>query len=564
MKRLVFLITTLFTLTEIAFAQFASAPAFPGAEGYGRYVTGGHGTTGTPTIYHVTNLKDSGSGSLRYGVESKSGYRIIVFDVAGTIALSSQLNIKNGNVTILGQTAPGDGICIKNYGVQIKASNVILRFLRFRMGDEKGVEADALGFMSHNESPAFKNIVIDHCSISWSTDECASFYGVENFSFQWNYVTESLKISVHDKGSHGYGGIWGGKKASYHHNLIAHHDSRNPRLDHGYVSTIGGPLDLINNVIYNWGGNTCYGGENKSGYAAKTYNILNNYYKPGPATKSSVATRMLDPTISCSNCGSGCVPGIFYMTGNYMYGSPTVTADNWKGSTHNTASLKSFVRFTSGEELYDTCKLLNMHKAETAFEKVTNCAGASFKRDVIDERIAEEAREGTYTFDGSMGSTGGLIDSQSDVGGWPIYGSDSKPKDTDKDGIPDDWEEANGLNPASATDAAKRTLDPRGYYTNIEVYANWLVESIIKEEMADAEEGFEEYYPEVVDPNAPKGLKGDANNDSVVDVADITAIASYILGTTPEAWNQTNADANSDDTIDVADITATAGIILGE
>lgn len=478
-------------------AQFSSAPAFPGAEGYGRFVTGGRGGT----VVHVTNLNDKGTGSLRQALESTSGKRIVVFDVSGTIELNSTLAVKKGDVTVLGQTAPGDGICIRNYGVQIKANNVILRFLRFRMGDTAKAEADALGMITHND-PGYKNILIDHCSLCWSTDECGSFYGIDYFTMQWCILSESLKISVHDKGSHGYGGIWGGRNATYHHNLLAHHDSRNPRLDHGYVSTMGGPLEIMNNVIYNWGGNSCYGGENKPGYPAKTYNYMNNYYKPGPATKSGVKTRILDPTTYCTNCGSNgsCVPGKFYLTGNYMYGSTSVTSNNWLGSTHQDDSLKSSTRFTSGVEKYDTIVKMNLQSAETAFDKVMDCAGASYKRDSYDTRIINETRTGTYTYKGSMGSTGGLIDSQADVGGWPEYKSATKPKDSDNDGMPDDWEIANGLNPNSSSDASTYTIDSKKYYTNIEVYANWLVEDIMKKGREDAEESFEEYYPEVSDP----------------------------------------------------------------
>lgn len=493
----------LFTLMAAVLSAYAmaQAPAFPGAEGVARLTTtGGRGGE----VIHVTNLNDSGTGSLRAAL-NKSGKRIIVFDVSGIIELQSQLKISNGNVTILGQTAPGDGICLKNYTFNISASNVIVRFIRCRMGDEKKTEDDAMNSYTHSNN--FNNIIIDHCSLSWSTDECGSFYGINNFTLQWCVLSESLRNSVHDKGKHGYGGIWGGKNAAYHHNLLAHHDSRNARLDHDYVSTLKGPVDYINNVIYNWGGNSTYGGEGKNTTNTyKMYNMINNYYKPGPATSSNVKSRIVNPTTKCKNCTGestglvNLVPGHFYITGNYMYGSATVTNDNWQGVNPDDASKKSEIKSDTRfiPEGYEGQTLLTTHTAENAFDKVLAYAGASYKKDVIDQRIAKETKEGNYTYLGSNGSTGGLIDTQDDVKGWPSYISKEKLTDTDNDGMPDIWEQAVA---GKDITAAGYDLDPNGWYTNIEVYANSLVEDMVKAQNADAESSVSEYYPSVAKVN---------------------------------------------------------------
>jgi hypothetical protein len=281
-----------------------TAYAFPGAEGFGRNASGGRGGT----VYYVTKLNDDGSvGTLRYAI-NQTGKRYILFKVSGNIELKSNIIISNSNITIAGQSAPGDGICLKNYSLIINADNVIIRYMRFRMGDIGAEEGDALEGRYH------KNIMVDHCSMSWSTDECASFYGNENFTLQWCIISESLRNSVHDKGIHGYGGIWGGKNASFHHNLLAHNDSRNPRFDHPGVynstqlATMRGVVDFRNNVIYNWGNDASYGGE------AGTFNIVNNYYKPGPA--SSNKRRILNAYKQSTTSNPVYGYGKFYVAGN--------------------------------------------------------------------------------------------------------------------------------------------------------------------------------------------------------------------------------------------------------
>ncbi|MBQ7258464.1 MAG: pectate lyase [Paludibacteraceae bacterium] len=442
--------------------------AFPGADGGGRYTTGGQGGN----IYVVTSLEDDivdpKIGTLRYGIQT-TGKRIIVFNVAGRIDLKGDLSIRSGSVTILGQSAPGDGICLSGYPLIVRANNVIIRFLRFRMGDLNGREADALTI-----EKGHSNIIVDHCSCSWSTDECLSIYGVENATVQYCIVSESLNNSVHAKGAHGYAGIWGGKNTSFHHNLLAHHSSRMPRFDHDYVTEANvGPTDFINNVVYNWGGNSAYGGESrKTSGNQRQYNFIANYYKPGPATKSEVKARLLNPTTKCGNCGSSVVPGKFYVVNNTMYGSSTVTADNWSGVYPDESSkkeqCKSTLRFS-----FDYC-MTKEQTAQEAYDAVLAKVGCSLKRDAVDARIVDEVQKGTYTYSGSNGSTGGLIDTPADVGGWPEYtGTKDFSLDTDKDGIPNEWETLHGLDPEDPKDARATTLSKP--YLNLEVYLNDIV-----------------------------------------------------------------------------------------
>ncbi|MDR3340007.1 MAG: hypothetical protein LBT25_07970, partial [Candidatus Symbiothrix sp.] len=439
--------------------------AFPEAEGFGRYTSGGRGGQ----VWFVDNLNDSGEGSLREAIQQK-GARTIIFRISGTIYLNTALEIRNDSLTIAGQTAPGDGICLAAHPVKIAANDVIIRYMRFRMGDIGKAEDDALSGTRH------KNIIIDHCSMSWSTDECASFYNNENFTLQWSILSESLRKSVHAKGSHGYGGIWGGMKATFHHNLLAHHSSRNPRFcgaryhEQTKETEIA---DFRNNVIYNWGFNSAYAGENGQ------YNMVNNYYKPGPATQKSVRYRILEAWQS--NDGNGFHDfGKFYISGNVMEGSPAVTKDNWEGVDYKAYSDKDRVDQPQPktDSLLQRCRsekafeytITTQHTAQQAYEAVLKQAGASLLRDAIDKRIVSEVRSGTAIF-----GENGMIDSQIQVGGWPTLSSRPSPEDTDKDGIPDAWEAAHGLDKTNPADRNAYTLSK--IYTNLEMYLNSLAVS---------------------------------------------------------------------------------------
>ena len=578
MKQKVF---TLLAASLISAASMAQAPAFPGAEGHGRYVTGGRGGK----IVHVTNLNDSGTGSFREAV--KSGKRIIVFDVAGVIALKSDLKFAD-NITILGQTAPSPGITLRYYTVQ-PGSNNIIRFLRIRRGQEKDINDGADASWQRNKT----GIIYDHCSLSWSIDEVASFYDNNNFTMQWCTVAESLTNPGHSKGAHGYGGIWGGKLASFHHNFVAHLMNRGPRFNGarygwtGYTSNKeystykwqnavqAENVDFRNCVMYNAQG-TCYGGP-----GGGQINIVNNYYKAGPShslkgttlngLKVDVSTgkergsqdRITLVTLSTKDNSDKNHPEFYDMTSRYYIngnttettkGSKTANKD-WKGVSydkgipnlngeyyspdannfygdavaHTTISGKSCVKIKMDEPA--PTGQVTTHSAAEAYEKVLAYVGASLYRDEIDARYMEEAKTGTAKYKGSITNSPGIIDKVSDVNGYTEanFGTGTRPADfdTDKDGIPDEWEKANGLNPNDASDALTYSLDKKGYYTNIEVYANSLVENIMKAENQDALSGVDEYYPSSVSTGISQ-----IENDQEVGNNAIKSITYYTLNGT--------------------------------
>jgi len=413
--------------------------AFPGAEGFGKYTSGGRGGQ----VLLVENLNDSGPGSLRAAIEAEFP-RIVIFNISGTIELQSKIRVKHGDITIAGQSAPGDGICLKNYNFSIDADNVILRYMRFRMGNEQRQQDDGLSVIGQ------KNIMIDHCSFSWGTDEVATAYDNENFTMQWCIISESLNKSIHQKGEHGYGGIWGGKGASFHHNLVAHHKSRMPRFCGSRYHKVPEDevVDFSCNVIYNWKSNNVYGGEKGN------HNVVSNYYRPGPATASSKKGRILNPYAPF---------GQFYVAGNILHGNDVVTKDNHLGIiSEKPCSCLASKPIAVVEIPAET--------GEEAYKRVLAKAGASLKRDMVDERIVFEAQNGTAQFGVHRD---GIIDTQSQVGGWPELRTYDVKEDSDRDGMPDEWEKAKGLNPDDEKDHASRTL--HDHYTNIEIYLNELV-----------------------------------------------------------------------------------------
>ncbi len=412
-------------------------PAFPGAEGAGKWSKGGRGGS----VYEVTNLNDAGPGSLRDAVSGSD--RTVVFRVSGTIELETGLTIAGSNLTIAGQTAPGGGICVAGRGTNVKggAHDIVIRYLRFRLGDRNAAADDAFNTnVPGSVSPEIRNLIIDHCSFSWAVDECLSPYGNFDVTIQWCIIAEGLAMSAHPKNRHGYGGIWGGERNTYHHNLIAHQGGRQPRF--GYTENINLEVDHRNNVVYDHGYTSVYGGEWANGI-----NIVDNYYKPGPTTLSEVASVILS-----ANRG-----GQWYVAGNQVEGHPDVTAHNRRGIRYPIGGINELAQpLPFADEL-------EPQSAAKAYDAVLANAGAILpRRDAADARIVNDARNGT----------GRLINSQKEVGGFPVLASTEAAVDSDHDGIPDWWEKANGLDPNDPSDAQK--IAPNGY-TYLENYLNSIV-----------------------------------------------------------------------------------------
>ena len=463
--------------------------SFPGAEGAGRFTSGGRGTVSVPTtVFEVTHLNDDNSvGSLRYALTQSATHRTVVFRISGTIRLTSKLNIRS-NTTIAGQTAPGDGICLADYPVVISGDNVILRYIRCRMGDKNQLKTspvncgvpvtpftpacmpldgsggdDALGNLGN------KNIIIDHCSVSWSSDEALTIYRGDSVTLQWNIISEPLNYSYHfetgdaDFQNHGYGGIWGSLHGSFHHNLFAHCRNRNPRFagNSSYPAGSVESADFRNNVIYNWGINTVYGGDGGQ------YNLVNNYYKYGPNTSSGVRHRIVGVD---SSAQFGYAK--YFISGNYVDGSVINTNNNWLGASMNTGVAADTLKSKSSTAFLSAYLPATTHTAQQAYDLVLQYAGASLKRDTLDDRVTNDVRNRTGKIIDVQGSFPHGTPYVNTVNAWPTLGSIAAPTDTDRDGMPDAWETANGLNPNNASDRGVFTSNG---YTNLENYLNSIV-----------------------------------------------------------------------------------------
>lgn len=423
--------------------------AFPEAEGYGRFAIGGRGGK----VYEVTNLNDSGPGSLREAVEA-SGPRTVVFRVGGLIELKSKLVIHNPYITVAGQTAPGDGICVKNYTFGcIGTHDVVMRHVRIRVGDETGTTNDGCGARGSD------HMMFDHCSISWSIDEGFSSREAKNITVQRCLIAEALNIADHKKyqpgKGHSFAGSISGGVGSFHHNLLAHCTGRNWSLAGGLDRSgtrLAGQLDIRNNVVYNWRDRTTDGG-------VRELNFVNNFYLPGPATKTFT---LLKPDPADWDRGMRA-----FMAGNVIDGKPEFDADNWKAFVGPAEGLK-MVR--QEKPMYEA--FVKTHSAKDAYSSVIADVGATKpKQDAVDKRVIADVEKRSHTYTGSKGKLPGIIDSPKDASGWPEYKSGDAPADSDHDGMPDDWEQAHGLDPKNPVDGNAFRRDG---YTHREHYLNEL------------------------------------------------------------------------------------------
>lgn len=399
MKRIAILAIAL--LSTVGLLAQSQQLAFPGAEGFGKYTTGGRGGK----VMIVTSLADNGPGTLREAVEA-SGPRIVVFEVDGNIHLETPLRIENDDITIAGQSAPGDGICLCDSPLVINASNVIVRYLRCRMGDKYVHDADAVSGGRYGQ----KNVILDHISASWSIDECFSIYKTENLTVQWCLIANSLRKSKHTKGAHGFGGIWGGLNATFHHNLLANHSSRNPRF-----SSVEGTknVDYRNNVVYNWGFKAAYGG-GRGG----EINFCQNYYKPGPGTSNP--SRILD----VSDDGTS----RYFVEGNFIEGNEAATADNRLAVGGKNPDV-AVVATPFASEAFPT------EAPKALFKSVLKGVGCSHKRDSFDASVVDQTRKGI-----AIWGDRGFTDTPEECGGLPELKAVKAKPDLNRNGIPDSLE----------------------------------------------------------------------------------------------------------------------------
>ena len=454
------------SLLLFSYTARAQQIAFPGAEGYGKFTTGGRGGR----VVEVTNLNgDESPGSLRAALATPGNDPItIVFRTSGNISLTKgQVKVGRSNMTIAGQTAPGDGICIKNGYLKFNGSNLIIRYMRFRPGDEAGLsDLSSLG----NENS--KNIIIDHCSLSWSNEESHTCYDNKYVTVQWCILSESLYSSFDSKGARSYASQWGGQYASYHHNLIANNVSRSPRVNGARSHDTIALCDYRNNVIYNWGkSGAVYGGELEvnSPDAKCNINWVNNYYKPGPATSSTLF--FAAPSYE-THKGAAKGYAKWFFSGNYMErANNLLNKDNWEGVDVSKVGSANNIK---AENEFEVDKPIT-ESAKDAYKSVLAKAGAIFPvRDAIDTRVINEVSgKAKPRGSGVYGKNKGIIDSQKSIGGWPELKTKTPPLDSDHDGMPDDWEKKNSLDPKNPRDG--NTLAKDGY-TMLEKYLNGLVQ----------------------------------------------------------------------------------------
>lgn len=458
MKLILLIVTIVFY--NILFAQQI---AFPGAEGFGKFATGGRGGK----VAFVTNLNDDGEGSFRNALEKFPGEPLtVIFKVSGIIELQSKIQIKRSDLTIAGQTAPGDGICLKNQSLILNGAsakgnhgNIIIRFIRSRPGGT--LKTGLYGYDMEN----CHDVIVDHCSFSWANEECAAMYDTKNVTVQWCIVSEGLYEAGHAKGHRSYGGVWGGQYSTFHHNLIAHQNSRAVRFDGARAHDTMAVIDYRNNVIYNWGNpNACYGGEVNIAGGVSQINIVNNYYKPGPATPS---TLKFVHALYEADKSKGVAE--WYLSGNVMEGDKRMTKNNNDGldlSEPGAAASIAKAPFKIDVPIAE-------QTAKDAYEAVLkNCGAILPKRDWVDTRVINETKTGTATGMGVFGKPG-IIDAPTAVGGWGEFKNGVAPLDTDEDGMPDEWEIKNGLNPKDADDRNKIGADG---FTMLEKYLNEIAE----------------------------------------------------------------------------------------
>lgn len=439
--------------------------AFPGAEGFGKYATGGRGGK----VVAVTNLNDAGEGSFRWALEQFPDEPLtVIFKVSGIIELQTKIQIKRSNLTIAGQTAPGDGICLKNQSLILNGAsskgnhgNIIIRFIRSRPGGT--LKTGLYGFDMEN----CHDVIVDHCSFSWANEECAAMYDTKNTTVQWCIVSEGLYEAGHQKGHRSYGGVWGGQYATYHHNLIAHQNSRAVRFNGARAHDTMAIIDYRNNVIYNWGNiNACYGGEVNIAGGVSQVNIVNNYYKPGPATGE--ALKFVHASYTKENAKG---TGEWYLNGNIMVGDKALNKNNYNGID---LMEEGYPKKAEAKQPFVITVALPEQTAAAAYDAVLKYAGAIFpKRDAVDERVINETKTGTASGKGVFGKAG-IIDLPVAVGGWPVYNTATAALDTDNDGMPDEWEIKNGLNTKDAADRNKVGADG---FTMLEKYLNEIVKA---------------------------------------------------------------------------------------